>query len=320
MQQCKEPHDLLFAVDGTGSEDWRPAPYGDSHVYAFHRKFKARHKRFKDGPGTFGTNVDNIIDHGMRWIKDHVKMLKSSGATEFSPTVAACAADVRPKYDAEIVLVGHSRGATIVGDMAPKIRKELGIGVLFVGLFDAVDRSWNSEGGKMENVELTAHTLRNPTMPSERGPSRPSFGNSYTSSMSIYRYKHFNTSHGGVGGSPVTEYAKVAVTGDRSCAGASKSEILTIELAKKAAQGDASAARILQAQEAMYSPGSSPSSSLPLSRTVSAQQIDLYAAEARHFEEQKKRIQAYAQRCESESARAYQWMLSQAASINLPVN
>lgn len=322
MQQCKDPHYLLYAVDGTGSAEWRPAPSGYSHTYEFHRRFNPTrgNKVFKDGPDSIGSDVGNLIEDGMRWIKAQIKVAKASGLKEFRPEVQACASLVKPRYEVEIVLVGHSRGATIVGDMARKIGKELHIGVLFLGLFDAVDRSWNSEGGTVENVELTAHAVRNPSMPSERGPSRSTFGNTYLSSMSLYRQRYFNTSHGGVGGSAVTEYAKVAITGDYSCAGPSRSELLTLELEKKAAKGDVFASQSVLMMSGAYSNDWPPTQAMFTSTTVSKQQIDLHAAEVRFLEDQKKRIEAYAQRCESESTHAYRWMTGEAVSIGLPVS
>lgn len=321
MATCKSTHYLLYAVDGTGSKEWRPAPSGYSHTYQFYTKFNpvsVEKPTFKDGPGTFGTDVDNLIADGMKWIKSRVKSQKAKGAS-FRPQVLATSTLVQPEYDVEIVLVGHSRGATIVGDMARKIGSELEIGVLFLGLFDAVDRSWNSEGGTVENVEMTAHALRNPSMPSERGSSRPTFGNTYLSSMSHYRQRYFNTSHGGVGGSPVTEYSKVAITGDDSCAGPSKSELLTIELHREASKGDAMASMAVTGH--VYDPSMvSPSQAITFPSKLTKQQMDLHAAEARFLEERQKKIEAYAQRCESESAHAYRWMVSQAVAIGLPVS
>ena len=321
MASCKSPHYLLYAVDGTGSRDWRPAPSGYSHTHAFFTKFNAisvEKPEFQDGPGTFGTDVDNLIANGMKWIKSRVKARKAKGAS-FRPQVQSTSTLVRPEYDVEIVLVGHSRGATIVGDMARKIGSELDIGVLFLGLFDAVDRSWNSDGGTVENVEMTAHAVRNPSMPSERGASRPTFGNTYVSSMSHYRQRYFNTSHGGVGGSPVTEYAKVAVTGDYSCAGPSKSELLTTELHRQASKGD-TVASLAVTGHVYDSSLVSPSQAIAFPSKLTQQQMDLHAAEARFLEERQKKIEAYTQRCESESTHAYRWMVAQAVAIGLPVS
>lgn len=321
MATCKVPHYLLYAVDGTGSKDWRPAPSGYSHTYQFFTKFNAvsvEKPQFQDGPGTFGTDVDNLIANGMKWIKSRVKARKAKGAS-FRPQVQSTSSLVQPEYDVEIVLVGHSRGATIVGDMAKKIGSELDIGVLFLGLFDAVDRSWNSDGGTVENVEMTAHAVRNPSMPSERGASRPTFGNTYVSSMSHYRQRYFNTSHGGVGGSPVTEYAKVAVTGDYSCAGPSKSELLTTELHRQASKGDTVAS--LAVSGLVYDSSLvSPSQAIAFPSKLTRQQMDLHAAEARFLEERQKKIEAFTQRCESESTNAYRWMVAQAVAIGLPVS
>lgn len=322
MATCKSTHYLLYAVDGTGSKDWRPAPSGYSHTFQFYKNFNPvsveKPPNFPDGPGTFGTDVDNLIADGMKWIKARVKAQKAKGAS-FRPQVLSTSSLVQPEYDVEIVLVGHSRGATIVGDMARKIGSELDIGVLFLGLFDAVDRSWNSDGGTVENVEMTAHAVRNPNMPSERGASRPTFGNTYLSSLSHYRQRYFNTSHGGVGGSPVTEYAKVAVTGDYSCAGPSKSELLTTELHRQASKGDTMASLAVTGH--VYDSSMvSPSQAITFSSKLTQQQMDLHAAEVRFLEERQKKIETYALRCESESAHAYRWMVSQAVAIGLPVS
>lgn len=139
------------------------------------------------------------------------------------------------------------------------------------------------------------------------------------SSMSHYRQKYFNTSHGGIGGSPVTEYAKVAVTGDYSCAGPSKSELLTAELHRKASKGDTVAS--IAATGFVYDSSMvSPSQAVQFPSKLSQQQMDLHAAEARFLEERQKKITAYAQRCESESTNAYRWMVAQAVAIGLPVS
>jgi hypothetical protein len=329
------PHFLFYSVDGTGSADWRPKQGGYSHVHHMFERFNPSrvNKDFHEGPGGWflgadkivGAEVGSIIDEGIKWIKGHTDSLRSKGKLTCRPPVNSCALELRPSYGIEIVLVGHSRGATVVGDIAKKIGKELKIGVYFLGLFDAVDRSFWSEGGTVENVELTCHAVRNPSLKSERGQSRPSFSNTYRSSNGFYRERLFDTSHGGIGGSPVTDYEK-AKGADYSIAGPSKADLELIEMNRKAAKGDKGAATILDLVN-------SSTMGMPYDAGTGILGADLlnspifedakrkeFAAEANRLEARAERMRATAKRGLQESKHVYEWMVNQAVGVGLPVS
>jgi hypothetical protein len=112
-----------------------------------------------------------------------------------------------------IVLVGHSRGAmatTVLAKMLSPIVK-----VYFMGMYDSVDKNDCLDSTVLENVKYVFHAIR-----SKEVNSRNFFGNSSTvksSSVDEYIPKEFFTSHGGVGGDPVTNPKKSSITGDSSC-------------------------------------------------------------------------------------------------------
>jgi hypothetical protein len=117
------------------------------------------------------------------------------------------ASDYIKKYNIKIVLVGHSRGAAIIIEIA----KQLPVPVYFMGLYDAVNRSASlGFTDTIENVEYVAHAMRNPDV-----GSRSSFSNTGTKIKGgQLTTKLFDTTHGGIGGDPIP--AKEEWAGDQS--------------------------------------------------------------------------------------------------------
>lgn len=224
---------ILACVDGTNSAEWRPkntlggtqtANY--SHVKQIDTQFKVGlgglHVPYEDGPELNGSGTARKIAGITRSISTFIKAKQLQGA-KFRSRVAEqqCSMDT-PKHDYEIVLFGHSRGGVIVGEVANAL-KTLDVGVYFMGLFDAVDRSYSADGGASTNVLFTYHARRDPSAKRmSLTPSRWTFGNDYESSLNNYEQVFFQTSHGGIGGSPALDYDDLGVAGDASCAGRSK--------------------------------------------------------------------------------------------------
>ncbi len=123
-----------------------------------------------------------------------------------------------------IVIVGHSRGglvATLLARMLSPVVK-----VYFLGLYDAVDRQPNLDGGVVENVKYVYHARRS----AEVG-SRRYFGNTATTyhTEEPPQEKFFYSSHGGIGGSFVPGEYDRGITADVSCRPQPSTKVMVVE-------------------------------------------------------------------------------------------
>jgi len=188
------PAFVVAAIDGTGSSDWRRPDGSNSHVWKFQHDFQtpSDRKRYFDGPGTLGFEVDDISSAVLRWSLSTLRRIVPGSRP--APGGHAC---IAPRNDVKICLVGHSRGALIAIDVARELSRH-GYPVFFMGLYDAVDMALGTEGDMVTNAEVTYHALRHPAL-----RSRSSWGNTGRDHHARYYERHFMTSHGGIGGDPV---------------------------------------------------------------------------------------------------------------------
>ncbi len=228
---------ILITVDGTDSSDWRKPGGENSHVHTFYRKFGNGYggselvKFFQDGPDWTITGLDsgskrqaglNKIFESIDRFFPEIPIIEKptmlpGGAMNITSTTVWNSyfnfekqrneryRSIRSFDHLRIVLVGHSRGGGVVIDIAQKL-SEHKIPVYFMGLFDGVDRSLFISGGDVVNTRHAYHALRG------LENSRSSFGNTGKAGTI---YKVFDTSHGGIGGSP--EAVPTTITSDFSC-------------------------------------------------------------------------------------------------------
>ena len=114
--------------------------------------------------------------------------------------------------DVRIVLIGHSRGGLVVTAIARMLSPL--VKVYFMGLYDSVDRENCLDGMTVENVKYVAHARRHPDV-----GSRVYFGNTSLKYIGVVNAEErfFYTSHGGMGGSYITNKKEVSSFGDSSC-------------------------------------------------------------------------------------------------------
>jgi hypothetical protein len=114
--------------------------------------------------------------------------------------------------DVRIVLIGHSRGGLIVTNIARMLSPV--VQVYFMGLYDSVDREGCLDAMQVENVKFVAHARRSPEV-----HSRTYFGNTSLKYIGVdhAEERFFYTSHGGIGGSFITNKNEVSTFGDSSC-------------------------------------------------------------------------------------------------------
>ena len=202
---------VLTAIDGSGSADWRKPDGSNSHVYKFYRDFRtgSEFKNELHGPGTLGTDTNSIYEEALRRTLRAINRAGLGSAANMSladSSSAMCVAN--PPM---ICLVGHSRGGLIAINVAAGLAAH-GHRVGFLGLYDAVDRALFIEGGRIRNIDYTYHALH-----SAKLGSRWHFSNTGRRSDAAYVEKPFMTSHGGIGGDPVTDTDVWNVTGDSTC-------------------------------------------------------------------------------------------------------
>lgn len=196
---------VLAAIDGTLSESSYNVGGNVSYVRRFHDNCQAQAKQYFAGPGEgpggiggiIGTDVDNIAQAAWQFL---IRNLRRSP-------------------QAKVVLVGHSRGGHIAvaltrrlsgfreGDFTPSIRAPGSSNtnpqqkVHFLGLYDAVDMTWNAgdTSAITRNVTHFANAIRSPEV-----GSRGSWGNTGTGYMcsDAHRTRTFRATHGALGGAP----------------------------------------------------------------------------------------------------------------------
>jgi pimeloyl-ACP methyl ester carboxylesterase len=181
------PMNMLVAVDGTDSKEWRTGEE-NSHVLRFHHSYRGRKLSTDDmthGPETLGRDVPDIV----RRVTAEVDQAYVDGVRVFD-------------------MVGHSRGGHIVLLIAKHLLDAQlnGAQVRFMGLFDAVDRSLKTENTKRvpANVAICRHAVR------ARGTlNRNWFQNTGREHgpETNYEERIFWASHGSMGGDPAQRWS-----------------------------------------------------------------------------------------------------------------
>lgn len=199
---------ILLAVDGTYSSTEYNVDGNRSYVRRFYDRFAGAQKRFFEGPGSgtmgglrglIGTDVDDIEERAWNSLR---RLIRVAGDTR----------------DTRISLVGHSRGGHIVcaiarrlmglhvGGMTPvmhapgtRVRQGPPYRVHFLGLYDAVDMTWNSGNTDRipRNVNWYVHAMRSPEL-----GSRSSWGNTGMADLCSQQVqtRYFQATHGAIGG------------------------------------------------------------------------------------------------------------------------
>lgn len=197
------PTYILIAIDGTDSKEWMKKDGSNSFTYRFHSDFNtaAENKILRHGADTFGGNVTQIMEDVKKVLAIRVKQLvpQIKDLADWALIADGHSTEVKDVFersDIEFCLIGHSRGAAMVVDLAAQLPKP----VRFLGLYDSVARSIHIKGGKIKNVLLTYHAIRDDDV-SFMDISRWSFSHENQEIESdTYKPKRFKTSHGGVGG------------------------------------------------------------------------------------------------------------------------
>lgn len=173
---------VLVAIDGTGSKEWVFGKNAGSHVLNFYRDWLGPGKKmYLDGPDGPGFGIDWAVETGAAFICDALKE--------------------NPRDP--VFLVGHSRGGLAAAKIAKKLESEgcpciaKSVPVRFVGLYDAVNMSMNSNSPIPRNVRDVVHGRRDPAV-----GSRLLWGNTATSGGIRYREQFFKGTHSAMGGDP----------------------------------------------------------------------------------------------------------------------
>lgn len=171
------PRYILAAIDGTGSRQWRRPDGSNSHTHRFYQHFleKGGRKMYLDGPDDFGIAVQPLINGVVYFIQRSLQE---------SP-------------DAEVCLIGHSRGGFIAMVAASRLASVKR--VHFLGMYDAVDRTHGVDQLWVTNVNVAYHAIRDPSV-----RSRSYFGNAGLHGGADVKLvkQYFKTTHGGIGGDP----------------------------------------------------------------------------------------------------------------------
>jgi len=248
---------IVVGIDGTGSREWMYQDGSNSSTFKFIRDVHYGaidiDRRWFHGPSNTVTGSDSvpILQEALDFIYQRINMLFPATRTRsIKPLemfdVNSCmqsqerskmyAMERRGYYqpqnlrqpvmvtqnmlasqplttdDVRVVLIGHSRGGLAVTMLArmlsPLVR------VYFMGLYDSVDRQACLDGMNVENVKYVAHARRNPEV-----KSRTYFGSSSLKYIGVdhAEERFFYTSHGGIGGSFITDKKEVSMFGDSSC-------------------------------------------------------------------------------------------------------
>ncbi|WP_205509735.1 hypothetical protein [Longitalea arenae] len=246
---------IVVGIDGTGSREWMSTDGSNSNTYKFirdvHYGSMQIDRRWYHGPSNTITGSDSepILQEALNFIYQRInalfpevrsrsikplemfdvnscmqnrerttrQVMESHGYSVVARTPVTVTAGMLANQplttdDVRVVLIGHSRGGLAVTALArmlsPLVR------VYFMGLYDSVDRQGCLDGMNVENVKFVAHARRHPDV-----KSRTYFGNTSLKYIGVdhAEERFFYTSHGGVGGSFVTNPKEVTAFGDSSC-------------------------------------------------------------------------------------------------------
>jgi hypothetical protein len=246
---------LVVGIDGTGSRTWMNKDGSNSSTYKFihdvHYGSMEIDRRWYNGPSNTITGSDSepILQEALDFIYHRLatlfpvigagkikpmqmfdvnscmqnqeqttrNMMESHGyyrapRTPLTVTSQMLASQPLTTDDIRIVLIGHSRGGLVVTELARMLSPI--VRVYFMGLYDSVDREGCLDGMSVENVKYVAHARRNPEV-----HSRTYFGNTSLKYIGVdhAEERFFYTSHGGIGGSFITQPNEVSTFGDSSC-------------------------------------------------------------------------------------------------------
>lgn len=244
---------IVVGIDGTGSREWMYQDGSNSSTFKFvrdvHYGAMEIDRRWFHGPSNTVTGSDSvpILQDALDFIYQRIGMLFPAVRTRaVRPLemfdVNSCmqneeqskrmqrggyllparvpvmvtdnmlASQPLTTDDVRVILIGHSRGGLAVTALArmlsPLVR------VFFMGLYDSVDRQGCLDGMTVENVKYVAHARRHPEV-----RSRTYFSNTSLKYIGVdhAEERFFYTSHGGIGGSFITNRKEVSMFGDSSC-------------------------------------------------------------------------------------------------------
>lgn len=169
---------IVLCVDGTTSSDYRRGDGSDnnSFVKRIHANFQtpSHRKCFLDGPSLIDALPEigyllphEIVEFALSLfeveIRETAKIINSAKVF-FKKQYRINGNSLRDQSLFRIALFGYSRGGAIVMEIAKWLGHKYGIQVYFMGLFDAVSRSFSSsisqEDTPVINVRKTYHALR----------------------------------------------------------------------------------------------------------------------------------------------------------------
>lgn len=243
---------IVVGIDGTGSREWMSKDGSNSSTYRFIRDVQYGamdiDRRWYHGPSNVITGSDSepILQEALDFIYQRIgtlypavrtrsikplemfdvnscmqnqerqNMMESQGyhVSRVPVTVTQPMLNSQPLNtdDVRIVLIGHSRGGLVTTAIARMLSPV--VKVYFMGLYDSVDREGCLDGMDVVNVKIVAHARRHPDV-----KSRTYFKNTSLNYSDVEQKEErfFHTSHGGIGGSFITNPKEVSTFGDSSC-------------------------------------------------------------------------------------------------------
>jgi len=241
---------IVVGIDGTGSREWMAKDGSNSSTFRFirdvHYGSMDIDRRWYHGPSNVVTGSDShpimqealdFIYHRLSVLFPHIRTrsikpldmfdvnscmqsqernLEAQGYTtgRMPVTVTQPMLKSQPLTtdDVRVVLIGHSRGGLVTTILARMLSPV--VPVYFMGLYDSVGREGCLDSMNIVNVKYVAHARRHPDV-----KSRWYFSNTSLNHVGVQQYEQqfFYTSHGGIGGSYVTNKKEVSTFGDDSC-------------------------------------------------------------------------------------------------------
>lgn len=246
---------IVVGIDGTGSREWMYKDGSNSSTYKFvrdvHYGSMEIDRRWFHGPSNVVTGNDSepILLEALEFIYQRIgtlfpairtrsvkplemfdvnscmqnqerttqQAMESRGyhvPTRVPVTVTQPMLQNQPltTEDVRIVLIGHSRGGLVTTALARMLSPV--VKVYFMGLYDSVDRQGCLDGMDVVNVKIVAHARRHPDV-----KSRTYFKNTSLNYTDVEQKEErfFHTSHGGIGGSFITNPQEISTFSDSSC-------------------------------------------------------------------------------------------------------